>query len=346
MDRDTDLARHRLPGVDRATIKPYRDAEPGPFYYQRAGHPVGVETEHQLGELEGGHALLYPSGMGAVTALILGLLAPGARVAIADGGYYGTVALVSNHLTRWGLEVVAFDQTQPPPECDLVWLEPCANPMLTFPDLATSIEHAHAFGAQVVVDNTVLSPLLLRPLEYGADFVLHSASKILAGHHDALVGVVSCAAREDHERLLAFRTASGIVAAPDPVWLLLRGLKTLGVRVPRQSATALELARRLSEHPRVTRVRYPGLGDAVAARYVTAFGPLLSFDVDDGAAAQRVERSLALIENATSLGGVASTLESRARWEGDRVPPGLLRLSAGLEDVEDLWSDLEQALAA
>jgi cystathionine gamma-synthase len=267
-------------------------------------------------------------------------------VAVAEGGYYGSVGLMANHLARWGLEVVSFDQTQPPPESDLVWLEPCANPMLTFPDLAASIDQAHAFGAQVVVDNTVLSPLLLRPFEYGADFVLHSATKILAGHHDALVGVVSCAAREDLDRLHGFRTASGIVAAPDAAWLLLRGMKTLGVRVPRQSETARELARRLSEHPRVSCVRYPGLENPVAARYVSAFGPLLSFDVADSAAAARVERSLTVIENATGLGGVTSTLESRARWEGDRVPAGLLRLSAGLEGVEDLWADLQQALAA
>ena len=125
---------------------------------------------------------------------------------------------------------------------------------------------------------------------------------------------------------------------------MLRGMKTLAVRVPRQSATALELARRLAEHPGVERVRYPGLGDPIAAQYVDAFGPLLSFDVADEHAAARVERGLRLIENATSLGGVASTLEARARWEPDRVPPGLLRLSVGLEDVEDLWADLAQAL--
>ncbi len=141
-----------------------------------------------------------------------------------------------------------------------------------------------------------------------------------------------------------FRSASGIVAAPDPAWLLLRGLKTLALRVARQSQTALTLAGRLAEHPAVTRVRYPGLGDPVAARYVKAFGPLLSFDVADGEHAERVERSLRLIENATSLGGVASTLEARARWEGDRCPPGLLRLSVGLEDPDDLWADLAQAL--
>jgi cystathionine gamma-synthase len=282
--------------------------------------------------------------MGATTALVLGLLAPGARVAVAQGGYYGTVRLLADELGRWGLDVTTFDQTAPPPPAELVWLEPCANPVLTFPDLDESIAAAHAGGALVVVDNTVLSPMLLRPLEHGADFVLHSASKILAGHHDALLGVVSCARHEDHSRLAAFRTASGIVAAPDPAWLLLRGLKTLAVRVERQSSSALELARRLAGHPNVDRVRYPGLGDPVAARYVGAFGPLLSFDVADAQEATRVETSLRLIENATSLGGVTSTLESRARWEGSRIPPGLLRLSVGLEDVDDLWADLALAL--
>jgi cystathionine gamma-synthase len=134
------------------------------------------------------------------------------------------------------------------------------------------------------------------------------------------------------------------VAAPDPAWLMLRGLKTLGLRVPRQSATALELARRLTGHPAVQRVRYPGINDPVAEGYVDAFGPLLSFDVAGADEAARVETGLTLIENATSLGGVASTLEARARWEPDRVPPGLLRLSVGLEDIEDLWADLSRAL--
>jgi cystathionine gamma-synthase len=344
MERESRLARGRLPPLDRATIHEYADAKPGQFYYQRYAHPVGVEAERVLGELDGGHALLFPSGAGATTALVLALLAPGATVAVADGGYYGTIGLLGGALARWGIEVVAFDQTAAPPAADLVWLEPCSNPMLTFPDLEPAIVEAHRAGARVVVDNTVLSPMLLRPLEFGADFVLHSASKILAGHHDALLGAVCCAHADEFERLGTFRGTSGIVAAPDPAWLLLRGLKTLAVRVQRQSATALELARRLAEHPLVQRVRYPGLGDAVAARYVTAFGPLLSFDVASAADADRVERSLALIENATSLGGVASTLESRTRWEGARVPDGLLRLSVGLEDVEDLWADLTLAL--
>src|SRR5207248_5652212 len=206
-----------------------------------------------------------------------------------------------------------------------------------------SIAAAHRERSRVVVDNTVLSPILLRPLEHGADLVLHSATKILAGHHDALIGVVSCARPEDHARLAAFRGAAGIVAAPDPAWLMLRGIKTLAVRVERQSASALELARRLAGHPRVERVRYPGLGDPVAARYMRGgFGGLLSFDVAGDAGA--VERATRVIANATSLGGVDSLIETRARWEGDRVPEGLVRLSVGLEDVDDLWDDLTEAL--
>jgi cystathionine gamma-synthase len=342
---ETRLARGQVPPLARATVEPYVDAIPGPFFYQRSAHPVGAEAERLIGELEGGHALLFSSGTGATTALMLAMLEPGATVALAEGGYFGTAALLERELARWGIQTVAFDQTGEPPNADLVWLEPCANPMMSFPDLDLAIAQAHGAGAVVVVDNTVLSPVLLRPLEHGADFVLHSATKILAGHHDALIGVVSCARAEDHARLQAFRSASGIVAAPDPAWLMMRGMKTLALRVERQSAGALELARRLANHPAVHRVRYPGLApDPIAERYVDAFGPLLSFDVADAAMAEGVEKALALIENATSLGGVASTLEARARWEPDRVPPGLLRLSVGLEAVEDLWADLAQAI--
>jgi cystathionine gamma-synthase len=344
MKRDTKLVRGQLPEIDRATVHPYEDAQPGPFYYQREAHPVGVEAERLLGELEGGHALLFPSGSAATTSLILGLLKPGDRIAVAEGGYFGTEELMRGELQRWGVKVSSFDQTKAPPDTDLLWLEPCSNPMLTFPDLEAVIGEAHAHGSRVAVDNTVLSPILLRPLEYGADFVLHSATKIIAGHHDALLGAITCAREEDHARLEAFRGDTGIVAAPDPAWLMMRGMKTLSIRVERSSATALELARRLVSHPSVVTVRYPGLCDAVAARYVDAFGPLISFDVADGEIAREVELRLELIENATSLGGVNTTLEARARWEAARVPPGLLRVSVGLEDPDDLWADLCQAL--
>jgi cystathionine gamma-synthase len=315
--------------LDRSTIWPYRDGEPGEFYYQRYGHPTGADAERRLGELDRGHALLFSSGAGATTALVLAFLSPGNTIALAEGGYYGT-GVTFRELGRWGLRVIEFDQTGPPPEgVDLIWLEAPSNPFLTMPDLKAAAEHP----APVVVDATASTPVHLRPLEQGADFVLHSATKYLAGHDDAMLGAVVCKREEDAARLHELRTRTGIVAAPDPCFLLLRGLKTLELRVRRQTDSAAELARRLEGHPRVEVVRYPG------------FGGLVSFDVAGADAARRVETSLRVIANATSLGGVDSVLESRARWEGERVPPGLLRLSVGLEPVEELWLDLEQALA-
>lgn len=316
--------------LDRSTIWPYRHGEPGPFHYARHAHPTGVEAERRLGELDGGDALLFASGTGAATALALALLAPGDTVALTQDAYYGTGVLF-RELERFGLRHVLFDQTGPPPaDVQLVWLEAPSNPLLTMPDL----EAARAHPAPVVCDATAATPVHLRPLEHGCDYVLHSATKYLAGHHDALLGAVVCRRAEDAARLRELRTRTGIVAAPDPAWLLLRGLKTLEVRVERQTATARELARRLAEHTAVEVVRYPG------------FGGLLSFDVADGAAAGAVETGTRLIANATSLGGVDSTMESRHRWEPERVPPGLLRLSVGLEPVDALWDDLRAALDA
>jgi cystathionine gamma-synthase len=317
--------------LDRSTIWPYEDGEPGEFHYQREGNPTVAAAEAALGELEGGHALLYPSGMGAAISLLLALLGAGKTVAVADGAYFGTPTLV-RALEPWGLRLIEFDQTGAPPDgADLVWIEAPANPLLSMPDF----EAATAHPAPVVCDSTAATPVYLRPLERGADYVLHSATKFLGGHSDVQLGAVVAKERADHERLLGLRSKSGIVAAPDAAWLLARSLKTLPLRMARHTENATELARRLEAHPAVERVRYPG------------FGGLLSFDVAGGAeAARRVETSTRLIKNATSLGGADSVLETRARWEGERVPQNLVRLSVGLEDVEALWSDLEQALAA
>jgi cystathionine gamma-synthase len=312
--------------LDRSTIWPYEGGEPGPFYYQRYAHPTGVAAERALGELEGGEALLFPSGSGAITALVLGLLEPGQTIALAEGGYYGT-SLLFKALERWGVRHVEFDQTGASPDgVDLLWLEAPSNPFLTMPDFAA----ATAARARVVVDSTAATPVYLRPLEHGADFVVHSATKYLGGHSDVLLGAVVCRSSDDAEKLRAFRGRTGIVAAPDPCWLLLRSLKTLRVRMERITATAQALVEKLRAHPAVETVRYPG------------FGGLLSFDVAD---ARKVETSVRLIANATSLGGTESLLESRRRWEGERVPEGLLRLSVGLEDPDELWADLEKALA-
>jgi len=314
--------------LDRSTTWPYEDGEPGPFTYSRFSSPIVSEAEAALGRLDGGEALLFASGTAASTAIVLALLEPGATVALAQGAYYGTGVLL-DELARWGLRHVEFDQTGPPPDgADLVWLEAPSNPFLTMPDFGAAAAHP----APVVCDSTAATPLHVKPLDRGCDLALHSATKYLAGHDDALVGAVVCKRIEDADRLRAFRSHTGSVAAPDVAWLLLRGLATLEVRVRRQTESARAIADRLRGHPAVALVRHAGIGG------------LLSFDVSDADAARRVETATTLIANATSLGGVTSRIEARARWEGPRVPPGLLRLSVGLEDVDELWTDLEHAL--
>jgi len=311
---------------DRSTIWPY-DArgEPGEFYYARYGHPTGAAAEARLGALEGGDALLYASGMGAETTVLLALARPGTTVALAAGAYYGTSQLM-RALEPWGLRFVEFDQTGPPPAAQIVWVEAPANPVLTQPDWDAVREHP----GLVVCDSTLSTPVYLRPLDEGADVVLHSASKYLCGHHDALLGATVTRDPALTERLRNLRSRTGITAAPDAAAALLRGLETLAERLHRITATAAELATRLAAHTAAVNVRYPGVAGVI------------SFEVADP---RGVETRTRTIRNATSLGGARSTIESRHRWEGDRIPGGLVRLSVGLEDVDELWADLEQALA-
>ena len=315
----------------RASIAAWapEEGEPGRFSYARADHPTGVACEDALGTLDGGHALLYPSGMGAVTTVVLTMLPPGGTIALAKGAYYGHRVLL-DHLGPWGVNVAEFDQTGAPPDgVDLILVEAPANPLLTMPDLEAAVAHP----APVVCDATVASPLRLRALEHGCDVVLHSATKVLAGHDDVLGGVTVTREQRLCDRLHLTRRLTGIVASADTAWLVLRGLATLEVRLARQESSARLLAERLAAHPAVATVRYPG------------FSFLLSFDVADGDGAGRIERAIRTIENATSLGGTRSKLEARHRWEGDRIPTGLIRLSVGLEDPEALWADLDAALA-
>jgi cystathionine gamma-synthase len=312
--------------VDRSTIWPYDDAgEPREFFYARYAHPAGVAAETSLGEAEGGDALLYASGMGATTAVLLAFAGAGSRVALAEGAYYGTSVLL-RELEHFGIEFVEFDQRGAPPDAEIVWVESPANPLLTLPDWPALRDHP----GLVVCDATVSTPVYLRALDEGADVVLHSASKYLTGNHSALLGATVTRDPEKTARLRETRSRTGITASPDAAAALSTGLDSLESRMRRITETASELARRLDSHPAVDRVRYPG------------FSGLISFDVSDPRA---VETGTRVIVNATSLGGAASTMESRHRWEGDRIPPGLLRLSVGLEDVDALWGDLEQALA-
>jgi len=315
--------------IDRATVWPYDDqGEPGQFVYQRYAHPTGVAAENALGALEGGDALLFGSGTSAATACVFAFCRPGTTVAIAEGAYFGTTVTL-RQFEPWGLEVHEYDQTGPPPAgADVVWVESPANPLLTLPDW----EAVRAHPGLVICDATVSTPVFLRALDEGADVVVHSATKYLTGHHDALLGATVTRDAEKTKALYDARMRVGLSASPDAAASLLRGLETLEVRVHRQTDSARELARRLGEHPAVERVRYPGLGGLVV------------FDVADDAA-RTVETATTLIANQTSLGGVSSSMESRWRWEGDRIPRGLLRLSVGLEDVEALWADLSTALA-
>ena len=220
--------------LDRSTTWPYHDGQPGPFSYARDNHPTGVACEEALGRLDGGRALLFPSGMGAVTTVLLTMLRPGQTIAIAEAAYYGHAQLC-RHLEPWGVRFVEFDQSgPPPPAADLVLIEAPANPGLTMPDFEAAVAHP----APVVCDATVASPLRVRPLELGCDVALHSATKVLAGHDDVLAGVATVRDDDLYERLHLMRRRTGIVAAPDAAWLLHRGLRTLSVRFERQEQTA------------------------------------------------------------------------------------------------------------
>jgi cystathionine gamma-synthase len=316
--------------LDRRTVWPYDESgEPGPFIYQRYAHPTGAAAEGTLGDLEGGDALLYASGTSAATACVFALCRPGTKIALAEGAYFGTGVTLAQ-FEPWGLDVTEYDQTgAPPADADIVWVEAPANPVLTQPNW----EAVRAHRGLVVCDATLSTPVFLKALDEGADVVLHSATKYLTGHHDALLGATVSRDPDLTRRLYDARMRLGLSASPEAADALRRGLRTLEVRIRRQTETAQELARRLVEHPAVVLVRYPGLGG------------LISFDVADDAA-RTVETSTRLIRNQTSLGGVESSMESRHRWEGDRIPRGLLRLSVGLEDADALWADLEQALAS
>ena len=329
----------------------------GPREYARDSNATWESFETVVGDLEGGRATAFGSGMAAIeAALSIGLasVAPGRTPVVAAPRvhYAGSRALLDQWEAQGRITVHWYDGEQSEAALvaagasDVLLLESPANPVMTITDLAAMTAAA---GGVVICDNTFATALITRPLEFGVDIVVQSASKYLAGHSDALLGVAVTSSDEWHERLRTHRVLHGSVPGVLEAWLGTRGVRTLPLRLTTASANAMVIAGRLAEHPEVAWVRYPGLpgdpGHAVATRQMDSFGAMLAFGVRGGAeAADRACARTRLWRAATSLGGVESTLERRARLEFELSPAELVRASVGCEDVEDLWSDLDQAL--
>ncbi|GAA1924483.1 PLP-dependent transferase [Nocardioides lentus] len=313
----------------------------GDLEYGRYRNPTWTAFEEALGGLEGGSCLAYASGLAAV-ATLLDLVGPGEKVVAPRHTYLGSLAQLGDLEARGRLVAELVDVTDTAAfaaaceDAALVWLETPTNPAMEVADAPAIIAAAHAAGARVVVDNTFATPVLQRPLEWGADIVVHSVTKYVAGHSDLLMGAIVVADPALYDVLKQRRDSYGAIPGAFEAWLALRGLRTLPLRVERAQANAAELARRLGERDDVVEVRYPG------------FGGMLALVLDSGGRADLVQHSTRLWVYATSLGGLESSLERRRRWksEPDTIPDGLLRLSVGIEDVDDLWADLAQALDA
>lgn len=340
--------------------------EPG-FIYGRYGTPNHAMLESMLAQLEGGEAAVAcASGMGATTALVLGLLSPGDHLVAARDLYGSTMALFSDEVTRWGVEVSFVDAGEPrrvleclTPRTRAVFVEALSNPLLRLADVEALAAGLAPRGVELIVDSSLASPAVLRPLALGATVVLHSATKFISGHGDVTAGVV-VGGRPQVERVRAAMIRVGTNPGPFDCWLAARGLRTLHVRLERQCANALALARFLEGCPGVARVHYPGLPShpqhELARRlFKNGAGAVLSFDLGGGAGAvERLMSRLRLIEFAPSFGDVATTWTSPARTSHRRISdaakaeigvgPGLVRLSAGIEAVEDLVEDLGAAL--
>jgi cystathionine gamma-synthase len=312
----------------------------GDLEYGRYGNPTWAAFEETLGALEGGRCLAFSSGL-ATVATVLDLVGQGTTVVAPRHAYNGSVMQLADLESRGRLHARLVDVTDTAAvvtACDgaaLVWLESPTNPALELADIETIAAAAHEAGAYVVVDNTFATPLRQRPLTMGADVVVHSATKYLSGHADAMLGALVTADDQLYDALKGRRDLIGAVPGTLETWLGLRGMRTLHLRVDRAESNARTLAERLGGHDAVSEVRYPG------------FGGIVGMVVADGAdAADLVVRSTHLWIHATSLGGVESTFERRRRWKSEpaTIPDGLVRLSVGVEDVEDLWADLEHAL--
>jgi cystathionine beta-lyase/cystathionine gamma-synthase len=336
------------------------------FEYSRSGNPTRAALEECLAGLEEAkHGLAFSSGLGAETTLML-LLSPGDHVVYMEDVYGGTFRLFDKVLKRYGMTFTAVDagdmdavDRSITPATKLVWLESPTNPLMRIVDIDAVSEVAHSHGAMVCVDNTFATPYLQQPLHLGADFVVHSSTKYIGGHSDVVGGAIMTNNDELEKQLRFHQNAVGAVPSPFDCWLLLRGIKTLALRVERQSQNAMEVAQALENNKAVKVVMYPGLtshpGHAVASRQMRMFGGMLSFEVADEAKALRTLERLKLFALAESLGAVESLAEHPALMTHASIPAaerkrigvgdGLIRLSIGVEDVTDLIADLESALA-
>ena len=328
----------------------------GPIGYGRYGNETWEALEKAIGALEGGPTLVFPSGL-AVISTIFSLLPIGAVVTASHQGYSGTMTMLHKLQESGRIEVryVHVADTEEViaalPGTALLWIESPTNPSLEIADLPTIIEAAKKLGCGVAVDNTFATPINQRPLMMGADMVMHSVTKYLSGHSDVLMGSISTNDSALFTRLSDARKFNGSIPGPFECWLALRGLRTFALRFEKSQESAMELAKRLSAHPKVAQVNYPGLvsdpNHQRAASFMNGFGAILSFTLHGGASeADAVCAASALITSATSLGGVESLWERRRRWalESTTVPESLIRLSVGCENVEDLWNDIETAL--
>ena len=327
------------------------------YTYGRYHNPTWTRFEQALSELEGGPAVVFASGMAAITAVFGVTLRTGGTggvLVMPSDGYYTARMLAEGYFASSGIEVrmaptAGNAQIELLDGATLLWLETPSNPGLDVCDLAELIAAAHQRGTLVAVDNTTATVLGQRPLELGADFSVSSDTKALTGHSDLVLGHVATRESTWAERLRAFRSQQGAVPGPMEVWLAHRSLATLDVRLERQCKNALEIAHFLAARPEVRLVRYPGLpqdpAHTIASRQMKRYGPVVSFVLEGQMQAEQFLGACRLVINATSFGSVHTTAERRARWGGDAIPEGFIRLSAGCEDTQDVLDDLAQALS-
>ena len=361
-DPDAPYGAVNVPIYQTSTYAQPSVGRPKVFDYARGGNPTREAFQQALAALEGGErCFAFGSGMGAESTLLL-TLRPGDHVLLSDDVYGGTYRLLSKVLEPWGLSFSTTDLNDPDavrgalrPQTRIVWFETPSNPLLKIVDIEAVATAAHEAGARVVVDNTFATPALQRPLELGADAVMHSVTKYISGHSDLIGGAVVTSDPEWIERLGFLLNAVGAVPGPMDSYLGLRGLKTLAIRMQKHSENASVIADWLSSHPKVQHVFFPGLpthpGHDIAARQMAAFGGMVAFEVETAEEAIAVAERTQLFFLAESLGGVESLIEvpgpmTHASVAGSalEVPPELVRLSVGIEHVDDLIADLDQAL--